>query len=80
MGPIHVPYDRYWGAQTARSLIHFAVGRLRDTLDAKAKSFASIVKIGRTYLQDATPLALGQEFSAKFARQHDPGQDPRWPN
>jgi fumarate hydratase class II len=36
---------------------------LRDTLDAKAKSFASIVKIGRTHLQDATPLTLGQEFS-----------------
>jgi fumarate hydratase, class II len=40
-----------------------AVRRLRDTLEAKAKSFASIVKIGRTHLQDATPLTLGQEFS-----------------
>jgi fumarate hydratase, class II len=40
-----------------------AVRRLRDTLDAKARSFASIVKIGRTHLQDATPLTLGQEFS-----------------
>lgn len=40
-----------------------AVRHLRDTLDAKAKSFASIVKIGRTHLQDATPLTLGQEFS-----------------
>jgi fumarate hydratase class II len=40
-----------------------AIRRLRDTLDAKAKSFASIVKIGRTHLQDATPLTLGQEFS-----------------
>jgi fumarate hydratase class II len=36
---------------------------LRDTLDAKAKEFADIVKIGRTHLQDATPLTLGQEFS-----------------
>ncbi|HVE16338.1 MAG TPA: class II fumarate hydratase [Chthoniobacterales bacterium] len=36
---------------------------LRDTLDAKAKEFAGIVKIGRTHLQDATPLTLGQEFS-----------------
>ena len=26
MGPIHVPHDRYWGAQTARSLIHFDIG------------------------------------------------------
>ena len=40
-----------------------AVRSLRDTLDAKAKDFASIVKIGRTHLQDATPLTLGQEFS-----------------
>ena len=40
-----------------------AVGNLRDTLDAKAQEFASIVKIGRTHLQDATPLTLGQEFS-----------------
>ncbi|MCF6326222.1 MAG: class II fumarate hydratase [Devosiaceae bacterium] len=36
---------------------------LRDTLDAKAKEFADIVKIGRTHLQDATPLTLGQEIS-----------------
>ncbi|MCX6964956.1 MAG: class II fumarate hydratase [Verrucomicrobia bacterium] len=40
-----------------------AVKTLRDTLDAKAKAFADIVKIGRTHLQDATPLTLGQEFS-----------------
>ena len=36
---------------------------LRDTLDSKAKAFAHIVKIGRTHLQDATPLTLGQEIS-----------------
>ena len=35
----------------------------RRDLDAKAKEFADIVKIGRTHLQDATPLTLGQEFS-----------------
>jgi fumarate hydratase class II len=40
-----------------------AVKILRNTLDAKAKEFADIVKIGRTHLQDATPLTLGQEFS-----------------
>jgi fumarate hydratase, class II len=40
-----------------------AVKRLRDALDAKAKEFADIVKIGRTHLQDATPLTVGQEFS-----------------
>jgi fumarate hydratase class II len=37
--------------------------KLRDTLDAKAKSFAPIVKVGRTHFMDATPLTLGQEFS-----------------
>lgn len=40
-----------------------AVRRLRDTLDAKAQAFAEIVKIGRTHLQDAVPLTLGQEIS-----------------
>ncbi|MEZ4255464.1 MAG: class II fumarate hydratase [Polyangiales bacterium] len=39
------------------------VKKLRATLDAKAKQFADIVKIGRTHLQDATPLTLGQEMS-----------------
>ena len=36
---------------------------LHASLDAKAKAFADIVKIGRTHLQDATPVTLGQEFS-----------------
>ena len=40
-----------------------AVRRLRDTLDRKAQAFADIVKIGRTHLQDAVPLTLGQEIS-----------------
>jgi fumarate hydratase class II len=40
-----------------------AVKALRDALDAKARVWADIVKIGRTHLQDATPLTLGQEFS-----------------
>jgi fumarate hydratase class II len=40
-----------------------AVKALGDALDAKAKAWANIVKIGRTHLQDATPLTLGQEFS-----------------
>ena len=48
--------------ETARRLVP-AVKKLRDALDAKAKEFAGIVKIGRTHLQDATPLTLGQEFS-----------------
>jgi fumarate hydratase class II len=40
-----------------------ALRRLRGTLSDKARSFEGIVKIGRTHLQDATPLTLGQEFS-----------------
>jgi fumarate hydratase, class II len=40
-----------------------AVQALRDALDAKARAWADVVKIGRTHLQDATPLTLGQEFS-----------------
>ena len=44
-----------------------AVTVLRDALDAKAKQFADIVKIGRTHLQDATPVTLGQEFSGYVA-------------
>jgi fumarate hydratase class II len=40
-----------------------ALMMLKGTLAAKAEEFASIVKIGRTHLQDATPLTLGQEFS-----------------
>jgi fumarate hydratase, class II len=40
-----------------------AVKDLRDGLDAKARAWDEVVKIGRTHLQDATPLTLGQEFS-----------------
>ena len=39
------------------------VGGLRDTLAGKAEAFARIVKVGRTHLQDATPITLGQEIS-----------------
>lgn len=39
------------------------ITKLRDTLSAKAESFKSIVKTGRTHFMDATPLTLGQEFS-----------------
>ncbi|MDT7779435.1 MAG: fumarate hydratase, class [Acidobacteriota bacterium] len=38
------------------------VQRLRDAIDAKAREFDGVVKIGRTHLQDATPLTVGQEF------------------
>lgn len=45
-----------------------ALDRLAVSLEAKAAEFASLVKIGRTHLQDAVPMTLGQEFGA-FARQ-----------
>ncbi len=45
-----------------------AIARLRATLDAKAVAFADIVKIGRTHLQDATPITLGQEISGWVAQ------------
>lgn len=45
-----------------------AVKRLQKTLAAKAEEFAAVVKIGRTHLMDATPLTLGQEFSAYAAQ------------
>lgn len=40
-----------------------AVQAVHDAIDAKAKEYADVVKIGRTHLQDATPLTVGQEFS-----------------
>lgn len=50
----------------ARQIVYLlipTVQKLRDTLASKSEQFAGIVKIGRTHLQDATPLTLGQEFS-----------------
>ena len=44
-----------------------ALNQLKATLDAKSKAFADVVKIGRTHLQDATPLTLGQELSGYVA-------------
>jgi fumarate hydratase, class II len=48
-----------------------AVRALREALDAKASAWADIVKIGRTHLQDAVPLTLGQEFSGYVAQLDD---------
>lgn len=44
------------------------VKKMRDALQAKSEEFADIVKIGRTHLQDAVPLTLGQEFSGYVAQ------------
>ena len=51
-----------------------ALSELRDALDKKAKEFEHIIKIGRTHLQDATPLTLGQEFSG-YVQQVSNGID-----
>lgn len=48
-----------------------ALDRLAGSLEAKAGDWADIVKIGRTHLQDATPLTLGQEFSGYVAQLRD---------
>jgi fumarate hydratase class II len=55
-----------------------AVKALRDALDAKARSWVDIVKIGRTHLQDATPLTLGQEFSGYVGMLEDDLERLEW--
>jgi fumarate hydratase, class II len=49
-----------------------ALEKLRDTLQDKSEQFSKIIKIGRTHLQDATPITLGQEFSG-YVSQLDHG-------
>jgi fumarate hydratase class II len=55
-------------AQAVSKEVLPALARLRGTLQIKSRDFADIVKIGRTHLQDATPLTLGQEFSGYVAQ------------
>ncbi len=55
-------------AQAIATRLLPALERLRTTLAAKSLAFARIVKIGRTHLQDATPLPLGDEFSGYVAQ------------
>ena len=50
-----------------------ALEKLHEQLEARSRDFDSIVKIGRTHLQDATPIRLGQEFSG-YAAQIDRGR------
>ncbi len=56
------------GATTISGRLLPAVERLHIALNAKAVEFANIIKIGRTHLQDATPVTLGQEFSGYAAQ------------
>ena len=51
-----------------RERLEPGVGRLRDTLAAKAQEHADVVKVGRTHLQDATPITLGQEIGGWVAQ------------
>ena len=56
---------------TARALVDDVIPSLRalrDVLETKSRAFADVVKIGRTHLQDATPLTLGQEISGWVAQ------------
>ncbi|MBF9039219.1 MAG: class II fumarate hydratase [Rhodobacteraceae bacterium] len=55
-------------AMTARDVLLPGLEKLASALEAKAKEFKDIIKIGRTHTQDATPLTLGQEFSG-YAQQ-----------
>ena len=50
-------------AQRVKQVLIPAIRSVRDAIDAKARQFDDIVKIGRTHLQDAVPLTVGQEFS-----------------
>ena len=59
-------------AETMQQQLLPALTRLHKALDGKAKEFDRIVKIGRTHLQDATPVRLGQEFGG-YARQIELG-------
>ena len=54
-----------------------ALNHLYDTLLSKSRDFSPVLKIGRTHLQDATPIRLGQEFSG-YARQIQLGIDRLW--
>jgi fumarate hydratase class II len=58
--------------QSIRSRLVPALHRLQEALSAKAEAFADVRKIGRTHLQDAVPMTLGQEFSG-YARQVELG-------
>jgi fumarate hydratase class II len=59
-------------AQTLNNNVMLALHGLRDALAEKEKEFSDIVKTGRTHLQDATPVTLGQEFSG-YVSQLDHG-------
>jgi fumarate hydratase class II len=64
------PTAMHIAAALASNEARSSIEVLKTTLEAKSSEFSAIVKIGRTHLQDATPLTLGQEFSG-YAAQLD---------
>ena len=56
------PTAMYIAAAERMSQLMFEVQKVQNAIEAKANEFADVVKIGRTHLQDATPLTVGQEF------------------
>ena len=56
------PTAMYIAAAERMTALIPEVQKVRDAIDAKAKEFKDVVKIGRTHLQDATPMTVGQEF------------------
>ncbi|MEO8434256.1 MAG: class II fumarate hydratase [Pyrinomonadaceae bacterium] len=57
------PTAMYIAAAERMNVLIPEIQRVHDAIDAKAKEFSDVVKIGRTHLQDATPLTVGQEMS-----------------
>ena len=64
---MHIAAYKVISEKTLPSLLKF-----KDTIDKKVEEFKDVIKIGRTHLMDATPLSLGQEFSA-FSKQLENG-------
>lgn len=64
---MHIAAFKVISEKTLPSLLKF-----KDTIDKKVEEFKNVIKIGRTHLMDATPLSLGQEFSA-FSKQLENG-------
>jgi len=62
------PTAMHIAAATSMHGVLASLGVLQNSLEEKSRQFSAIVKIGRTHLQDATPLTLGQEFSGYVAQ------------
>jgi fumarate hydratase, class II len=63
-----IPAALHIANRVEAAVLRTALSRLEDSLQTKAREFSKIIKLGRTHLQDAVPMTLGQEFSG-FAEQ-----------